>query len=86
MGLKNFHGGLRKLTPIEHERLQGLPNDWTAKGIMNESEVNISDTQRYRLCGNAVTTNVFYFILISYVKNFKIFCENSTQDSIKKKI
>lgn len=57
------HGNLRKLTPIEHERLQGLPDNWTAKGIMNGSEVNISDTQRYRLCGNAVTTNVVSHIL-----------------------
>jgi len=45
--LKDFK--LRRLTPIECERLQGFPDDWTA---------GISDTQRYKLMGNAVTVNV----------------------------
>jgi len=40
---------IRKLTPIECERLQGFPDDWT-KGV--------SDAQRYKQCGNAVTVNV----------------------------
>lgn len=39
---------VRKLTPTETERLQGFPDGWTIG----------SDTQRYRQCGNAVTTNV----------------------------
>lgn len=39
---------VRKLTPTECERLQGFPDSWTIG----------SDTQRYRQCGNAVTTNV----------------------------
>lgn len=40
---------IRRLTPIEAERLQGFPDGWTE---------GISDTQRYRCLGNAVTTNV----------------------------
>lgn len=40
---------IRRLTPLECERLQGFPDDWTA---------GESDTQRYKMCGNAVTTNV----------------------------
>ena len=40
---------IRKLTPIECERLQGFPDNWTE---------GISDTQRYKCLGNAVTTNV----------------------------
>jgi|TARA_Y100000310_G_scaffold271443_1_gene285948 DNA (cytosine-5)-methyltransferase 1 len=40
---------IRRLTPRECERLQGFPDDWT-KGV--------SDTQRYRQCGNAVTVAV----------------------------
>jgi DNA (cytosine-5)-methyltransferase 1 len=40
---------IRRLTPKECERLQGFPDDWTA---------GESDTQRYKMCGNAVTTNV----------------------------
>lgn len=46
---------IRRLTPIECERLQGFPDDWTKYGM---GGVLISDTQRYKMCGNAVTTNV----------------------------
>jgi len=44
---------VRKLTPKECERLQGFADDWT-KGI--------SDTQRYKCLGNAVTTDVIEYI------------------------
>jgi DNA (cytosine-5)-methyltransferase 1 len=40
---------IRRLTPTECERLQGFPDGWTE---------GVSDTQRYKQCGNAVTTNV----------------------------
>lgn len=46
---------IRRLTPKECERLQGFPDDWTKLGVGDEP---ISDTQRYKMCGNAVTTNV----------------------------
>lgn len=45
---------IRRLTPLECERLQGFPDNWTAIGASGP----ISDTQRYKMCGNAVTTNV----------------------------
>lgn len=45
---------IRRLTPVECERLQGFPDNWTAQG----TDGAISDTQRYKMCGNAVTTNV----------------------------
>jgi len=45
---------IRRLTPIECERLQGFPDNWTKEGI----EGLISDTQRYKMCGNAVTVDV----------------------------
>ena len=51
---------VRKLTPIECERLQGFPDDWTKYGKDDEL---ISDTQRYKCCGNAVTTNVITAIV-----------------------
>ena len=44
---------IRKLTPLECERLQGFPDGWT-KGL--------SDTQRYKCCGNAVTVPVVQYI------------------------
>lgn len=40
---------IRRLTPRECERLQGFPDDWTE---------SVSDTQRYKCLGNAVTVNV----------------------------
>lgn len=42
--------GDRRLTPVEWERLQGFPDNWTIG----------SDTQRYKQCGNAVTVNVVH--------------------------
>ena len=47
-------GKIRRLTPTECERLQGFPDGWT-KGI--------SDTQRYKCLGNAVTVNVIEAIM-----------------------
>ena len=40
---------IRRLTPVECERLQGFPDGWTE---------GVSDSQRYRQLGNAVTVNV----------------------------
>ena len=51
---------VRKLTPVECERLQGFPDDWTQYGKDDEL---ISDTQRYKCCGNAVTTTVITAIV-----------------------
>jgi len=45
---------IRRLTPKECERLQGFPDDWTE---------GVSDTQRYKQCGNAVTTKVIKSIV-----------------------
>jgi len=45
---------IRRLTPVECERLQGFPDNWTKFGTQGE----ISDSQRYKMCGNAVTVNV----------------------------
>lgn len=54
---------IRRLTPLECERLQGFPDNWTKYGsVFNKYQeretVEISDAQRYKMCGNAVTTNV----------------------------
>lgn len=40
---------IRRLTPMECERLQGFPDGWTE---------GVSDTQRYKMLGNAITVNV----------------------------
>lgn len=51
---------IRKLTPTECERLQGFPDNWTQFGVDGEK---ISDAQRYKCLGNAVTTNVITHIM-----------------------
>lgn len=45
--------GIRKLTPVECERLQTLPDNYTA---------GISDTQRYKCLGNGWTVDVIAHI------------------------
>ena len=45
---------IRRLTPIECERLQGFPDNHTE---------GVSDTQRYRQCGNSITVNVMQEII-----------------------
>lgn len=44
---------MRKITPVECERLQGFPDNWTQ---------GVSDRQRYKQMGNAVTVNVIEHI------------------------
>ena len=51
---------IRRLTPLECERLQGFPDNWTA---LDQDGQPISDTQRYKMCGNAVTTNVIQAVI-----------------------
>lgn len=53
---------IRRLTPVECERLMGLEDNWTAKGIIDGKEVDISDTQRYKMCGNGVVVNVVDYV------------------------
>lgn len=58
------NGRIRRLTPLEIERLQGFPDNFTLNGINeNGKNINISDTQRYKCLGNAVTTNVIAAII-----------------------
>lgn len=52
---------VRRLTPIECERLQGFPDNWTQ---LEASGRLVSDTQRYKCLGNAVTTNVVTEIMM----------------------
>jgi DNA (cytosine-5)-methyltransferase 1 len=55
---------IRRLTPKECERLQGFPDDWTRWGIDSTGYIiNISDTQRYKMAGNAVSRPVITAIV-----------------------
>ena len=47
---------IRRLTPLECERLMSWPDNWT-------KEPNVSDTQRYKMCGNGVVSKVVEAII-----------------------
>lgn len=53
---------IRKPTPIEAERLQCLPDNWTKYGIKNGQNVEITQTNRYKAVGNGWTTDVITHI------------------------
>ena len=58
----NLLGGVRRLTEIECERLQGFPDNWTQYGDYNGAIKPIAKTQRYKLIGNAVTVDIVELI------------------------
>jgi DNA (cytosine-5)-methyltransferase 1 len=51
---------VRRLTPLECERLQGFPDGWTEYGHDGKK---ISDNQRYRALGNSVAVPCVEFVL-----------------------
>jgi DNA (cytosine-5)-methyltransferase 3A len=57
---------IRKLHPIECLRLQSMPDDYLDYGIANNKP--ISNTQRYKLCGNAFNCQVMQHILKHLLK------------------
>ena len=58
----NLLCGIRRLTEIEGERLQGFPDNWTQYGNYNGRIRRIAKTQRYKLIGNAVTVDIVELI------------------------
>ena len=54
---------LRRLTPVECERLMGWPDDWTRWGVTaTGAVVELADSHRYRICGNGVVSPVAAWI------------------------
>lgn len=54
---------VRRLTPLECERLMGWPDNYTAHGITDEGQlVDIANTNRYRICGNGIVATVTEWI------------------------
>lgn len=54
-------GRVRRLTPLETERLQGFPDGWTLPNRPVQDE-NTLDSARYHACGNAVSVPVIEWI------------------------
>ena len=59
----NLLDGIRRLTEIECERLQGFSDNWTQYGNYKNTIKRISRTRRYKLIGNAVTVDIVELIV-----------------------
>ena len=53
---------VRRLTPIECERLQGFPDDWTKIPWRNKPAEQCPDGPRYKACGNSMAVPVMRWI------------------------
>ncbi len=51
--------GIRKMTPIEWERLQGFPDNWTS---------GVADVHRYKQLGNSVAVPAIYAVALNIIK------------------
>ena len=63
---------IRRFTEIECERLQGFPDNWTKFGNYDGVVKEISKTQRYKMCGNAVTVDIIESIAYKWAVNEEI--------------
>lgn len=58
---------IRRLTPLECERLQGYPDGWTDIGAWVDSKGKLhkesTDSARYRACGNSIALPPWRFVL-----------------------
>ena len=51
-------GKIRLLTPIEAERIQGFPDDWTKECLVNSETVEMPLNKRRFMMGNALVVNL----------------------------
>ena len=55
---------VRRLTPMECERLQGMPDEWSRYGINEKGKVyELPDSARYRLQGNGICTPFWRWLM-----------------------
>lgn len=59
----------RKLYAVEGERLQTLPDDYTATGIKNGQKIPISTRQRFKTISNGFTADIISHILSPLLKD-----------------
>lgn len=57
-------GGVRRMTPIEYERLQGFPDCWTQVSEAKYGNPQDCDTLRYTALGNAVSVPVIEWLAV----------------------
>lgn len=58
---------VRRLTPLECERLQGFPDGWTDIGDWTDSKGRVhkgdADAPRYKALGNSIATPFWFYLL-----------------------
>lgn len=55
---------VRRLTPLECERLQGFPDNWSKYGMDEDGNVyELADTARYKLQGNSIARPFWTYLL-----------------------
>lgn len=66
-GAVQYGYSIRRLTPLECERLQGYPDGWTDIGAWVDSKGKMhkesTDSARYRACGNSIALPPWRFVL-----------------------
>jgi DNA (cytosine-5)-methyltransferase 1 len=73
-------GKVRRLIPVECERLQGFPVGWTVS-VSGQADLDDSDEPRYHALGNAVTVPVAEWLghrICSYLKALRASNQEST--------
>lgn len=53
---------VRRLLPVEYERLMGFPDNWTRIPWRSKPEEECPDSHRYNACGNSMCVNVMRWI------------------------
>lgn len=61
MGVAN-HATVRRLLPIECERLMGFPDNWTRIPWKGKPAEDCPDSPRYKACGNSMCINVMRWL------------------------
>lgn len=65
-GIENQHYIVRRLTPLECERLQGFPDYWTLIGNWTDSKgktKDSTDSARYKALGNSIAIPPWFYVL-----------------------
>lgn len=73
---------VRRITPLECERLQGFPDGWTDIGEWTDSKGKLhkesSDSARYAALGNSIALPSWFYVL----SKLSEFCEEKTMASL----
>lgn len=57
-----FRATIRRLLPIECERLMGFPDNWTRIPWKGKPAEDCPDNHRYKACGNSMCVNVMRWL------------------------